>query len=57
MGYNQIEKVVEETNVDNVNKLLSEGWQLINVTPATDESGAHFLYCLGWIDPIVQLCL
>ena len=51
----RIEKVKEEMGEINVNKLLSEGWELISVAPGNDENGAHFRYCLGWRGPIDRL--
>ena len=55
MDYSQFEKVKEEMGEINVNKLLSEGWELISVAPGNDENGAHFGYCLGWRGPIDRL--
>lgn len=55
MDYSQFEQVKEEMGEINVNKLLSEGWELISVAPGNDENGAHFRYCLGWRGPIDRL--
>lgn len=57
MNLSQYEKIKEETNAENVNKLLADGWELISVAQTTGGTEPHFLYCLGWQDPITRLGL
>lgn len=55
MNLSQFKKVKEEMGADNVNKLLAEGWELISIAQTTDGTGTHFLYCLGWREPVGRL--
>ncbi len=55
MDYSDFKKVREEMGTENVNKLLFDGWEILSIFPGSDENGAHFLYCLGWRDPIDRL--
>lgn len=55
MDYSDFKKVREEMGTENVNKLLFDGWEILSISPGSDENGAHFLYCLGWRDPIDRL--
>jgi hypothetical protein len=55
VNYSDFEKVREEMGTENVNQLLSDGWEILSIAPGSDENGAHFLYCLGWRDPIDRL--
>jgi hypothetical protein len=42
----KITTVKESANIEEVNSLLKEGWQLITVT----NSGSKFFYSLGWME-------
>lgn len=54
MDYSDIKKVVEETNVEIVQKYLDTGrWRVLAVAPGYREDGsAYHLYALGWYGPV-----
>lgn len=53
MNYDEIKKIVETANCDDVNCYLkTTRWVILSVSPGRDENGsAYHLYSLGWYGP------